>query len=84
MPHWTYGNPAKRAEFMQKWADELWEFFKDHRSQDVNSVTVDATTEDQCSVCKHKWEPYQDDTGGQTVCASCGAVVEVESQAKSA
>lgn len=66
----------KKAELLEQWARELHAFFRDHRSQDVNTVYVERTHQDQCSVCHREWETYEDEDTGETCCAGCGAIVE--------
>ena len=72
--------PEKRQSMLESWARELVEFFRDHRSMDVNSVYVVVPTFSACSACGAVWdtdlfdadpetgEPCEPYTG----CASCG------------
>lgn len=62
--------PDERHKRLERWAKELLEFFRDHRSMDVNSVEAEPIYEDQCSECGRIWETYEDD--GITCCAGCG------------
>lgn len=66
----------EQAKALDRWARELKEFFRDHRSQDVNNVTVEREYEDQCSSCQRKWEVDTDCDTGQLVCAWCGEPIE--------
>lgn len=49
-------NEAQRIQWLEQWAKELREFFRDHRSMDVNDVVVVRETEDVCSECGYRWE----------------------------
>lgn len=72
---------AQRSEddflaWCKKWSQELMEFFRDHRHQDVNSVYADPVYQVQCSGCGAEWEEMFDEELGKTCCASCGAPME--------
>jgi hypothetical protein len=49
-------------------------FLRDHRSQDVNHLSVDRIYEEQCSGCNEKWEPT--DIDGVICCANCGIEIK--------
>ena len=70
-----------RIRDLESWAKELMEFFRDHRSQDVNDVRVEREYEDQCSACGHQWEEiaYEAEGGKPAFvgCGYCGVPVEV-------
>ena len=79
-PHFFYlkdeaERVAAELKFYRNWANEIKEFFRDHRHQDVNQVYVDISEIDACSKCGDSWEPYLEETG-ETICASCGALVK--------
>lgn len=63
---------ARKAE---EWAREVMEFFRDHRHQDVNAVSVVREYEDVCSECGRTWEPEHDEDSGNTVCGYCGEYI---------
>lgn len=70
-------SPEQNKKFLERWAKELMEFFRDHRSMDVNAVFADPTYQVQCSGCHREWEEMQDDDTGETCCAWCGVPIEV-------
>jgi len=69
------------TEKLETWAREFEEFLRDHRSQDVNGLTVEREVKDYCSACNEELEkeyvgttPYKN---GHYVCANCGAELEI-------
>jgi hypothetical protein len=64
----------QRAKELESWAQELEEFFRDHRSQDRVSINVEKVIEEVCNLCNSKWEPWVED--GITYCANCGIGIE--------
>lgn len=81
-PEWTprFESDELREKWLNRWAQELMEFFRDHRSQDVNSVYVHKETEKQCSECDSAWEPtlYEEDGDEPAYlgCAWCGGRID--------
>jgi len=81
-PYWLWRDKPKEEqlkrelEWYRKWASELKDFFRDHRSQDINDVYVDVTEIDVCSKCGDTWETYVDEDTGDTCCAACGALIK--------
>lgn len=74
--YWFWGvgaTPEDRCRRMEEWAKELRDFFRDHRSQDVNSIEVVKVHETVCSSCGNEWETM--DVDGQDACAYCGELV---------
>lgn len=68
-----------RARKYDAWAKDLKEFFRDHRSQDVNFIEVVREYEDVCSACGRRWEVSTEGAEGEPVapfCAWCGADVD--------
>jgi hypothetical protein len=63
----------KEVRYYRRWADELKDFFRDHRSQDVNDVYVDVTEIDACNQCGEAWEEAYDEDKKEYFCAYCGA-----------
>lgn len=67
------------CDALERWAQEIMEFFRDHRHQDVNSVHVERDVRDHCSKCKQELEPVrygtdpEEDCEQYTGCANCGA-----------
>ncbi len=56
------------------WASTLKEFLRDHRSQDVQDVTIRIITKKVCSECGREWDVC--DNEGVLVCGYCEAEVE--------
>ena len=79
-PHAFWVSPRtveERGKILDRWAVDLYDFFRDHRSMDVNSVDVERVYEDQCSECHRPWDTFLDEEQGNAeCCAWCGAVVE--------
>jgi ribosomal protein L37AE/L43A len=73
VPWYAYQTMDERGKALDRWARELEEFIRDHRSQDNVSLTVERVTEVQCDHCHRAWETYTED--GETYCASCGVTV---------
>ena len=65
----------KEVEYYRNWADELKDFFRDHRSQDVNDVYVDVTEIEACNQCGEAWEEAHDEDMEEYYCAYCGAFI---------
>lgn len=77
VPHYVrLGGEEKIAKWKREWCTEFLEFVRDHRQQDVNSVTVEEVYEQQCSKCGQVWEEMTDDDG-VTCCASCCEPMEI-------
>jgi hypothetical protein len=76
---WEYGRMTseEKHKWLESWAKELMEFFRDHRHQDVNSVHAEPTYEVQCSGCGAEWEEMFDDEIRKACCASCGEPIAV-------
>ena len=70
---WGWGRMSddEKHEYLESWAKGLMEFFRDHRHQDVNSVSAEPTYQIQCSGCGCEWEESIDEETGQPCCASC-------------
>jgi hypothetical protein len=45
------GDPAKAERILKDWAKQFEEFLRDHRSQDVNGLTVVKHYEYRCEFC---------------------------------
>lgn len=75
---WGHITVGERADILERWAVDIRDFFRDHRSMDVNSVDVEHIHEDQCSACHYRWETMIDEDTGKLCCASCGEEVEQE------
>ena len=67
---------SAELKFYRNWADEIKDFFRDHRHQDINQVYVDVVERDACSKCGENWETYIEEETGDTLCANCGALVK--------
>lgn len=72
---WGWGRLTndERAASLERWSADLRDFFRDHRSMDVNTIVVVPETEDQCSGCGRGWEMWDDE--GILRCAHCGEQV---------
>jgi hypothetical protein len=86
-PGWTPINYFRKTEedkakWLEQWAKDLMEFFRDHRHQDVNSVFVEPVYETRCSQCDGTWEvmTFEADESEPAYvgCASCGAPLKTE------
>ena len=75
VPCWYRRTEEDRLKYLKDWADELMSFFRDHRSQDVNSVYAEPVYEVQCTGCGREWEEMIED--GTVYCANCGLPIEV-------
>ena len=69
--------PEENMRFLERWAKELMEFFRDHRSMDVNAVYANPTYQEQCSGCHREWDEMFDEESGKTCCAWCGVPIKV-------
>jgi len=45
---------AKAKKFLQYWADEIEDFFRDHRSQDHNGLSIREVLEYECEFCHNR------------------------------
>lgn len=77
MPSHSRQSNEARHKWLESWAQELMEFFRDHRHQDVNAVYAEPTYQIQCSGCYREWEEMFDEELGKTCCAGCGKPLEV-------
>lgn len=74
----------KYSEALEQWAQEIKEFFRDHRHQDVNDVYVERDVRDHCSQCNRELELVRygtdpdEDCEQYTGCGYCGARVVKE------
>lgn len=71
----------RREKAFERWAKELREFVRDHRSMDVNAIEARNVTEDRCSACGGgPWEITTYDADGDDPayigCAHCGERIE--------
>lgn len=74
---WRVG-PEEHAKNLRRAVKEFNDFLRDHRSQDLITLSVECEYKDFCSSCLDEWEAdYNADTG-ETSCASCGAVLVTE------
>lgn len=76
--YYGYSDPERNRQRLERWARELMEFFRDHRSMDVNAVYAEPRYELQCSGCGAEWEEYFDEETGTMCCNNCGKTIEVE------
>ena len=63
------------AEYLERSVRDFKEFLRDHRSQDVNSMSVERIYEDQCSGCGAEYEEDKLEDGS-IQCAYCGGVIK--------
>jgi len=64
----------QRIDAYERWAKELQEFIRDHRSQDGCIITVERVCEDVCEFCGREWENIIDPDTGEPLC--CGQAQE--------
>ena len=67
-PRWVesyHRTVEDRAKALERWAQDLQEFIRDHRSQDPVSITVEREYQNQCSHCGREWE---EDADGPVCC----------------
>ena len=82
-PFWLWRHLKYSQEEMDKrekgwyedWAKTFKEFLRDHRSQDVQGVTVNVQTQNVCSECGHEWETMIDEDTKAPCCAWCGVEI---------
>lgn len=60
----------ERAKDLERAVTDFHDFLRDHRSQDMVSLSVERKYEDLCSGCGCGWEPMEDN--GVMICAACG------------
>lgn len=72
-PYVSWNSQKQYADALRRECRDFEAFLRDHRSQDLVTLHVEAITEDQCSACGCEWESYTDDEG--VWCANCGARV---------
>jgi len=70
------GTPEDFGKCLEGKCEEFRDFLRDHRSQDLVSLSVERETKDLCSACGEHWETDVDEETGEEYCASCGAIVE--------
>ena len=63
-------NKEVEAKLLENWVQEFQDFLRDHRSQDLVTLTVERVKKDLCSECESEWETYEE--SGKRFCASCG------------
>ncbi len=73
--HYHWQTMEQYASALEEAVDDFRDFLKDHRSQDINHMSVERIFEEQCSACGDRWEEekYED---GEIHCASCGAICQ--------
>lgn len=72
--------PEKYAKDLEKACKDFQDFLRDHRSQDMVTLTVNREYQDICFACGCEWESDYDNE--KHVCANCGREVEDEALAK--
>lgn len=65
-----------RAKALRAWVRDFEDFIRDHRSADPVYLSVVEDRKDLCSACNEDPEAYTED--GITICACCGAELEME------
>jgi hypothetical protein len=73
------GTPDDYGKCLEAKCKEFEQFLRDHRSQDVVTLTVERERADLCSACNAVWESDKD-PDGQVFCASCGAVLDTSTE----
>lgn len=77
IPYHARLDKEEYSRFLNQWAKEMNEFFRDHRHQDVNAIQVIRDVQTACSVCGHEWETMPADETGPECCANCGTETKV-------
>lgn len=78
-----YGRDLKRYEQeLKRWADQIYEHVRDHRSLDLVGIDVERITEIVGSNCKQAWSVAYDEDESDTetnvpYCANCGEEAKV-------
>jgi len=70
---WTRRGDSEeeRAKGLESAVKDFHDFLRDHRSQDMVTLSVERVYQDLCSECNEIWESnYRDDS---VFCAYCGA-----------
>ncbi len=62
------------AKELERAVKDFHDFLRDHRSQDLVTLTVNKVYKDLCSACGNEWEI--DVIEGKTFCAYCGVEIE--------
>lgn len=73
---WEVDSIDRKCETMDRWARDLEDFFRDHRSMDVNSIRAEKTYREVCSSCSRPWEVDYDQEKNEKFCAYCGEPIE--------
>jgi len=73
-PYRHYKSEEERARDLERAVKDFHNFLRDHRSQDMVTLSVNRKYKDVCSACGDTWEPY--DIDGVPSCANCGAIIE--------
>ncbi len=80
--HIARAEPERQEKWYRQWAKEFQEFLRDHRSQDVNGISVVVDSCKVCSACGHDWERYQYEATESEAeyhgCSYCGVPVQEE------
>ena len=74
-----YGKEEEKAKDLERAVKDFEDFLRDHRSQDMISLSVERVFEDVCSVCKDTWDIVDDKDG--KYCGNCGADLDETSHA---
>jgi hypothetical protein len=73
------GSAEDLVRCLEEKCKEFKEFLRDHRSQDMVSLSVERVKADQCSACGATWKAHEEE--GQVFCASCGRILAPEEPA---
>ena len=71
-PYYRNCDNETRERRLTDWAEEVYDILRDHRSIDINDVSVVIPVFDACSACGREWETMVDEE--VVCCASCGVV----------
>lgn len=64
----------RKEQSLCRWASDINEFLRDHRSRDAEQISIDREYADVCSACGEEWEPYRDEGTNELACVHCGAI----------
>lgn len=70
------GSIEREAKALERWALEVKDFMRDHRSMDDIYLEIVRDYSDICATCEREWEPMIEN--GVTYCANCGCELETE------
>lgn len=71
-----YEDKDEQMRDLNRAVKDFHDFLRDHRSQDMVSLSTEREYQDVCSVCGENWEVWPNEETGVVECANCGAEIE--------